>query len=145
MFNRYAGGMEFGAHVDGGGARLHPHDGRKLRTDLSATIFLSDPASYDGGELVVEGASGTSSVKLAAGDMVQYPATTVHRVTPVTRGVRVASFLWVHSLVAEAGDRQLLFQLDEAIQRLASTNGDPAARIALVGIYHNLLRKWSHP
>lgn len=144
MFNRYAGGMEFGAHVDGG-VRLHPHDGRKLRTDLSATLFLSDPDSYDGGELVVEGASGTSSVKLPAGDMVLYPATTVHRVTPVTRGVRVASFFWVQSLVADAGERQLMFQLDAAIQRLALTSADESARIALVGIYHNLLRKWSHP
>lgn len=144
MFNRYGGGMEFGAHVDGG-VRLHPHDGRKLRTDLSATLFLCDPASYEGGELVVEGASGTSSVKLPAGDLVLYPATTVHRVMPVTRGVRIASFLWVQSLVRDAGDRQLLFQLDGAIQRLASTGADASARLALVGVYHNLLRKWSDP
>jgi PKHD-type hydroxylase len=144
MFNRYSGGMEFGAHVDGG-VRLHPHDGRKLRTDLSATLFLADPDSYVGGELEVESPGGTSSVKLPAGDMVLYPATTVHRVLPVTRGARVASFFWVQSLVQDAGDRQLLYQLDAAIQRLAATDADSQARVTLVGIYHNLLRKWSHP
>jgi len=142
LFNRYAGGMAFGPHVDGG-VRLHPRDGRKLRTDLSATLFLADPGSYDGGELVVDGPSGTSSVKLPAGDLVLYPATAVHHVTPVTRGVRIASFFWVQSLVRDAGDRQLLYQMDGAIQRLATTGGDAAARLTLVGIYHNLLRKWS--
>jgi PKHD-type hydroxylase len=142
MFNRYAGEMQFGAHVDGG-VRLHPHDGRKLRTDLSATLFLADPASYDGGELVVEGPSGVSSVKLPAGDMVLYPATTLHRVTPVTRGVRLGCFFWVQSLVRDAADRQLLYELDGAIQRLAVAAADEAARVTLVGVYHNLLRKWS--
>jgi len=142
LFNRYAGGMEFGAHVDGA-VRLHPHDGRKVRTDLSATLFLADPASYEGGELVVQGASGVSRVKLPAGDMVLYPASTVHRVTPVTRGARLACFFWVQSLVRDAGDRQLLYELDGAIQRLGQADADEAARVTLVGVYHNLLRKWS--
>jgi PKHD-type hydroxylase len=142
MFNRYAGGMQFGAHVDGG-VRLHPHDGRKLRTDLSATLFLADPESYEGGELVVHGPAGVSSVKLPAGDMVLYPATTVHSVTPVTRGVRVGCFFWVQSLVRDAADRQMLYELDGAIQRLTGTAADEAARLTLVGLYHNLLRKWS--
>jgi PKHD-type hydroxylase len=142
MFNRYAKGMEFGAHVDGG-VRLHPHDGRKLRTDVSATLFLADPGSYDGGELVVEGPSGVSSVKLPAGDMVLYPASTVHRVTVITRGVRLACFFWVQSLVRDAGDRQMLYELDGTIQRLAAAGAEEAARLQLVGLYHNLLRKWS--
>lgn len=142
MFNRYGQGMSFGLHVDGG-VRIHPHTGRKLRTDLSATLFLSDPASYDGGELQMEDTHGMQTVKLAAGDMVLYPATSVHRVTPVTRGVRLACFFWVQSLVRDAGDRALLFDLDNAIQRLNQSGADEAARRNLTGIYHNLLRKWS--
>lgn len=142
MFNRYSEGMTFGLHVDGG-VRIHPHTGRKLRTDLSATLFLSDPESYDGGELQMEDTHGMQSVKLAAGDLVVYPATSVHQVTPITRGVRVACFFWVQSLVRDAGDRALLFDMDTAIQRLNQSGADERARRTLTGTYHNLLRKWS--
>jgi PKHD-type hydroxylase len=142
MFNRYGEGMTFGLHVDGG-VRIHPHHGRKVRTDLSATLFLSDPESYDGGELQMEDTHGMQTVKLAAGDMVLYPATSLHQVTPVTRGVRVGCFFWVQSLVRDTGDRALLFDMDNAIQRLNQSGADDAARRTLVGIYHNLLRKWS--
>lgn len=142
MFNRYSEGMTFGAHVDGG-VRIHPHNGRKLRTDVSATLFLSDPASYDGGELQVEDTYGVHAVKLAAGDMVVYPATSLHQVTPITRGTRVASFFWVQSLIRDDGQRTLLFDMDNAIQTLNQTNADERARRSLVGCYHNLLRQWS--
>lgn len=142
MFNRYSEGMTFGLHVDGG-VRIDPRSGRKLRTDLSATLFLSDPDSYDGGELQMEDTHGMQSVKLAAGDLLIYPATSVHQVTPVTRGIRVACFFWVQSLVRDAGDRALLFDMDTAIQRLNQSGADERARRTLVGTYHNLLRKWS--
>lgn len=142
MFNRYSAGMTFGLHVDGG-VRIHPHSGRKVRTDLSATLFLSPPETYDGGELQMEDTHGMQSVKLAAGDMVIYPATSLHQVTPITRGVRLACFFWVQSLVRDAADRALLFDLDNAIQRLNQAGADESARRTLVGIYHNLLRKWS--
>lgn len=142
LFNRYGDGMEFGPHVDGG-VRIHPHTGRKVRTDISATLFLADPDSYDGGTLQVQDGSVVREAKLPAGDLVLYPATSVHCVTPVTRGVRVASFFWVQSLVRDAGDRRLLFDLDGAIQRLAATGADASARVTLVGTYHNLLRKWT--
>jgi len=142
MFNRYSEGMTFGLHVDGG-VRLHPHSGRKLRTDVSATLFLSDPDSYDGGELQIEDTYGVHSVKLAAGDMVVYPSTSLHQVTPITRGVRVGCFLWVQSLIRDDGQRALLFDMDNAIQTLNQTNADERARRTLVGCYHNLLRQWS--
>lgn len=142
MFNRYSAGMTFGLHVDGG-VRIHPHTGRKVRTDLSATLFLSPPETYDGGELQMEDTHGMQSVKLAAGDMVIYPATSLHQVMPITRGVRLACFFWVQSLVRDAADRALLFDLDNAIQRLNQAGADESARRTLVGIYHNLLRKWS--
>lgn len=142
MFNRYSEGMTFGAHVDGG-VRIHPHTGRKLRTDVSATLFLSDPASYDGGELQVEDTYGVHAVKLAAGDMVIYPATSLHQVTPITRGTRVASFFWIQSLIRDDGQRALLFDMDNAIQTLNQTNADERARRSLIGCYHNLLRQWS--
>ncbi|PLQ01300.1 Fe2+-dependent dioxygenase [Cupriavidus pauculus] len=142
MFNRYSEGMTFGAHVDGG-VRIHPHNGRKLRTDVSATLFLSDPASYDGGELQVEDTYGVHGVKLAAGDMVIYPATSLHQVTPITRGTRVASFFWIQSLIRDDGQRALLFDMDNAIQTLNQTNADERARRSLIGCYHNLLRQWS--
>ena len=142
MFNRYSEGMRFGLHVDGG-VRIEPRTGRKLRTDLSATLFLSEADSYDGGELQMEDTHGMQTVKLAAGDMVLYPATSLHQVTPITRGVRVACFFWVQSLVRDAGDRALLFDLDNAIQRLNQSGADESARRTLVGTYHNLLRKWS--
>ena len=142
MFNRYGEGMTFGAHVDGS-VRIHPHTGRKLRTDVSATLFLSDPADYDGGELVVHDAFGSHRVKLAAGDMAVYPATSLHEVTPITRGRRLASFFWVQSLVRDDAQRAMLFDLDNAIQRLNQTGADALARRSLVGVYHNLMRQWS--
>jgi PKHD-type hydroxylase len=141
LFNRYAGGMTFGSHVDGA-VRVLPN-GVKLRTDVSATLFLSDPAEYDGGELVIEDTYGVQQVKLAAGDMIVYPATSLHQVTPVTRGVRVGCFFWVQSLVRSDTNRALLFDMDTAIQRLNASGADEQARRSLVGCYHNLLREWS--
>jgi PKHD-type hydroxylase len=142
MFNRYGEGMRFGAHVDGS-VRIHPRTGRKLRTDISATLFLAEPADYDGGELVVHDAYGEQRVKLAAGDLVVYPATSLHEVTPVTRGTRTACFFWIQSLVRDDARRAILFDLDNAIQRLNRTGADDAARRSLVGVYHNLMRQWS--
>src|SRR4051812_25826561 len=132
MFNRYGAGMAFGAHVDGS-VRIDPRSGRKLRTDVSATLFLSEPADYDGGELVVHDAYGEHRVKLAAGDLVVYPATSLHEVTPVTRGTRLACFFWIQSLVRDDAQRALLFELDTAIQRLNATAADDLARRSLVG------------
>ena len=146
MFNRYDGaeGMQFGSHVDGA-VRLVPGTGAKLRTDLSATLFLSDPASYDGGELTVEDTYGTQRVKLPAGDLVLYPATSLHRVEPVTRGSRLASFFWVQSMVRDDARRALLFDLDMSIVRLTrDTPGHPSL-VSLTGCYHNLLRMWAEP
>jgi PKHD-type hydroxylase len=142
MFNRYGEGMAFGAHVDGS-VRIHPHTGRKLRTDVSATLFLNEPGEYDGGELVVHDAFGAHRVKLAAGDMVVYPATSLHEVTPITRGRRLASFFWIQSLVRDDARRSTLFDLDNAIQRLNQAGADALARRSLVGVYHNLMRQWS--
>ena len=142
MFNRYGEGMTFGAHVDGS-VRIHPHNGTKLRTDISATLFLSDPASYDGGELQIEDTYGMHSVKLNAGDLVIYPATSLHQVTPITRGVRVASFFWIQSLIRDDAQRAMLFDLDNAIQTLNQTGADATARRTLIGVYHNLMRQWS--
>jgi PKHD-type hydroxylase len=141
MFNRYGQGMTFGPHVDGS-MRIDPLTGRKLRTDISATLFLSDPADYDGGELQVHDHFGRHGVKLAAGDMVLYPATSLHQVTPITRGSRLASFFWIQSLVRDDTQRSLLFDMDTAIQRLNQTGGDESAKQLLVGCYHNLLRQW---
>lgn len=141
LFNRYEGGMTFGSHVDGA-VRVLPN-GVKLRTDVSVTLFLSAPDEYDGGELVIEDAYGVQEIKLPAGDMIVYPATSLHQVTPVTRGVRVASFFWVQSLVRSDAKRALLFDMDTAIQRLNASDADAQARRSLVGCYHNLLRIWS--
>ena len=147
MFNRYEGGMQFGSHVDGA-VRLIPGTGTKFRTDVSATLFLSAPEDYDGGELLIEGSYGVQKVKLPAGDMVLYPAGSLHRVEPVTRGSRLASFLWVQSMVRDDAQRTLLFDLDMAIVRLTrdSSNvaGNPAL-VSLTGSYHNLLRMWAEP
>jgi PKHD-type hydroxylase len=142
MFNRYGVGMTFGAHVDGS-VRIQPHTGRKIRTDVSATLFLSEPRDCDGGELVVHDAYGAHAVKLAAGDMVVYPATSLHEVTPITRGERLACFFWVQSLVRDDAQRTLMFELDTAIQRLNQTGADAQARRTLVGCYHNLMRQWT--
>jgi PKHD-type hydroxylase len=144
MFNRYEGGMHFGSHVDGA-MRIVPGTGEKLRTDISATLFLSSLDEYDGGELQVEDTYGMHNVKLAAGDMLIYPATSLHRVTPVTRGVRVASFFWIQSLIPDDGKRTMLYDLDTAIQRLNASNADETARTQLTGCYHNLVRMWGAP
>ncbi|MGQ3100104.1 MAG: Fe2+-dependent dioxygenase [Sphingopyxis solisilvae] len=142
LFNRYASGHDFGTHVDN--AIRQTPGGAALRTDLSATLFLADPASYDGGELEIEDGSASHRFKLAAGSMLLYPATTLHRVTPVTRGARLASFFWVQSLVADAGRRAILFDIDLAIQSLRPRVGDQdPALVALTGAYHNLLRQWA--
>ena len=142
MFNRYEEGMEFGPHVDGG-VRIDPRTGRKLRTDVSATLFLTPPEDYDGGELEILDTYGAHSVKLGAGDLVLYPASSLHQVTPVTRGERTACFFWIQSLVRDDGQRALLFEMDGAIQQLNRTGADQDARRALVGCYHNLLRQWA--
>ncbi|GAB2568436.1 Fe2+-dependent dioxygenase [Dyella jejuensis] len=142
MFNRYQGGMHFGSHVDGS-VRLLPGTGQKIRTDLSATLFLAAPESYDGGELLIEDTYGTQTAKLPAGDVILYPASSLHRVNPVTRGARLACFFWVQSMVRDDAQRTVLFDLDNAVQGLAATGADAAARIRLTGVYHNLLRMWS--
>jgi PKHD-type hydroxylase len=142
LFNRYATGMSFGAHVDGA-VRLLPGSGQKIRTDLSATLFLSAPEDYDGGELQIEDTYGLHSIKLAAGDLVLYPASSLHRVTPVTRGTRIASFFWIQSMLRDDAQRALLFDMDRAIQRLLASGAEHAACIALTSVYHNLLRQWA--
>ena len=142
LFNRYEGGEAFGVHVDNA-VRAQGGSDFRIRSDLSATVFLSDPDTYDGGELVIQDTYGEQRVKLGAGDMVLYPASSLHEVTPVTRGVRVASFFWVQSMVRDDGDRRLLFELDEAVQALtARLGGREPEVIRLTGLYHNLLRKW---
>ncbi|MFT3813688.1 MAG: Fe2+-dependent dioxygenase [Acidovorax sp.] len=144
-FNRYAGGGTYGAHVDSAVMAL-PGSGRQMRTDLSATLFLAEPDEYEGGTLEVEGAFGVQAVKLAAGDLVLYPSTSLHRVTPVTQGARLASFFWIESLVPDETERTLLFDLDQSIQQLAPlvTPDDPRL-VQLTGVYHNLLRRWAQP
>ena len=141
LFNRYDASMAFGSHVDNA-VRMIPGSGIKLRTDISATLFLTPPGEYDGGDLVIEDLFGVHTVKLEAGDVVMYPASSLHRVTPVTRGCRLASFFWVQSMVRDDAQRTLLFDLDRAIQRLNRTQADEAARLQLTGSYHNLLRMW---
>jgi PKHD-type hydroxylase len=142
MFNRYAGGQAFGLHVDNA---IRIRGDFRLRADLSATLFLEPPEAYDGGELVVEGQFGTHSVKLPAGHMALYPSSSLHRVEPVTRGVRTASFFWVESMVRDEGARRSLFELDSAIQSLGGRVGqDDAAIVQLTGVYHNLLRRWAN-
>ena len=142
LFNRYTGGQHFGTHVDNAIRTVSgtPH---RVRTDLSATLFLSEPGDYDGGELVVEDTYGVQSVKLPAGHMVLYPASSLHHVRPVTRGARVASFFWIQSMVREDAERTLLFDLDSAIQTLGRDVADHPATVQLTGVYHNLLRRWA--
>ncbi|HJQ62582.1 MAG TPA: Fe2+-dependent dioxygenase [Burkholderiales bacterium] len=142
LFNRYEGGMQFGNHVDNA-VRLLPGSGVKVRTDISATLFLSPPEEYDGGELLVEDTYGAHAIKLPAGDMVLYPATSLHRVTPVTRGARLASFFWIESMVRDDAQRTLLFDVDTAIQRLSASGADATACAHLTACYHNLLRMWA--
>ncbi|WP_375381505.1 Fe2+-dependent dioxygenase [uncultured Sphingomonas sp.] len=142
LFSRYAGGDAFGTHVDNA-IRIRRGSDFRIRSDLSATLFLEDPAAYDGGELVIEDRFGERAVKLPAGHMVLYPATSLHRVASVTHGVRTACFFWVQSMVRDEARRRTLFDLDGAVQDVAGRSGhdDPAA-IALTGVYHNLLRMW---
>jgi PKHD-type hydroxylase len=142
MFNRYEGEEHFGLHVDNS-VRLIPGTGIKFRTDVSATLFFANPDEYDGGELQIEDTYGRHAVKLPAGDMIVYPSTSLHRVTPVTRGTRLASFFWIQSMVRDDAQRALLFELDTAIQRLNQTDADEQARTRLIGSYHNLLRMWA--
>jgi PKHD-type hydroxylase len=142
LFNRYSGGQAFGTHVDNA-VRQVPGTPHRVRTDLSATLFLSEPADYDGGELVVEDTYGVHAVKLPAGHLVLYPASSLHHVRAVTRGTRVASFFWIQSMVRDDGARTVLFDLDTAVQRLAAELPDHASTVQLTGIYHNLLRRWA--
>jgi PKHD-type hydroxylase len=143
LFNRYGGGSNhYGAHVDG--AVLHSrHPPQWVRTDLSCTLFLSEPGEYDGGELVMREPQGERRVKLAAGDLVLYPGTTLHEVTPVTRGARIASFFWIESMVRSGEQRQLLFEMDMALLKLRQRGEDDPAVVQLTGTYHNLLRMWA--
>lgn len=143
LFNRYGAGQTFGGHIDNA-IRRNPATGEPLRADLSATLFLTDPDDYDGGELVVEDTYGAHSVKLSAGDLILYPASSLHQVTPVTRGQRTSAFFWIQSYVRGVEQRALLFDMDMAIQRLARSVGqaDPSI-ISLTGAYHNLLRMWA--
>lgn len=143
LFNRYTGGGHFGAHIDTA-VRLSKQAPYRVRTDLSATLFLADPDSYDGGELVIEDTYGEQAIKLAAGDLLLYPATSLHEVRPVTRGARLASFFWVQSMVRDDDNRRLLFEMDRALMQLRELHpqGHPAL-VRLTGSYHNLLRKWS--
>lgn len=143
MFNRYGQGQFFGSHVDGA-IRSVAGTGIRLRTDMSCTLFLAEPDDYDGGELVIEDNYGSQSVKLPAGDMVLYPSTSVHHVTPVTRGYRVASFFWLQSMVRSDSARSMLFDLDQSIQKLTVDRGhQDAVVVKLTGIYHNMLRHWA--
>ena len=142
LFNRYESGETFGLHVDNA-IRPIAATGERVRTDLSATLFLAEPDSYDGGELVVEDTYGARQVKLPAGHMVLYPGTSLHRVNPVTRGARIGAFFWMQSLVREDAQRTLLLELDVAIQRLVQDTPDHPSVLQLTGIYHNLLRRWS--
>lgn len=141
LFNRYQDNETYGFHVDGA-VRSHPESGW-MRTDLSATLFLSSPESYDGGELIVNDTYGQHAVKLPAGDVVLYPSSSLHCVTPVTRGVRVASFMWVQSMIRDDKKRAMLFELDKNIQSLKSRNGESDEILSLLNLYHNLLREWS--
>jgi PKHD-type hydroxylase len=143
LFNRYGPEEEYGRHIDGA-VRAIAENGPRLRTDLSATLFLSDPATYDGGELLVEDPSGaTLEFKLAAGDLLLYPSSTVHRVAAVRSGSRLACFFWIQSLVREGGRREMLYALDAAIQRLTADYPEHPSIIDLTAHYHNLVREWA--
>ena len=140
-FNRYEGGEAFGNHVDGA-MRFLPN-GQRMRTDLSCTLFFSEPGDYEGGELIVDDVFGSKSVKLPAGHMILYPSTSVHQVTPVTKGARLSSFFWLQSMIRDNAQRAMLFDMDRAIQSLSAETGatNPGV-VQLTGIYHNLLRMW---
>jgi PKHD-type hydroxylase len=142
LFNRYENSQTYGNHIDGA---IRPVAGtpHRVRTDLSATLFLTAPEDYDGGELVIEDTFGAQRVKLPAGQMILYPGSSLHRVEPVTRGVRICAFFWIQSMVRDDGQRRMLFELDTTIQQLAATVTDQAPVIKLTNIYHNLLRQWA--
>ena len=142
LFNRYQGGESFGTHVDNAIRQVTgtPH---RIRTDLSATLFFTGPQEYDGGELAVEDTYGSHKVKLPAGHMILYPASSLHHVRPVTRGARIASFFWIQSMVRDDGQRSLLFDLDMAIQQMNRDQADHPSSVQLTGVYHNLLRRWA--
>lgn len=142
LFNRYEGGQSFGNHVDNAIRQIGgtPH---RIRTDLSATLFLTAPEDYEGGELVIEDTYGIHSVKLPAGHLILYPATSLHNVRPVTKGARISSFFWIQSMVRDDGKRTILFDMDMAIQRISEENPDHPSVLQLTGVYHNLLRRWA--
>jgi PKHD-type hydroxylase len=142
LFNRYSGGQAFGNHVDNA-IRQSAVTGLRIRTDLSATLFFTGPEEYDGGELVVEDTYGVHRVKLSAGALVLYPSTSLHHVTPVTRGTRLCSFFWLQSTVRDDGARTLLFDMDRAIQRINQEAPHHPSVLELTGVYHNLLRRWA--
>jgi PKHD-type hydroxylase len=142
LFNRYTGGQSFGTHVDNA-IRQVPGSGRRVRTDISATLFLSAPEEYDGGELCVEDTYGMQKVKLPAGHMVLYPATSLHHVKPVTHGARICSFFWIQSMVRDDTRRAILFDLDLGIQKLNREIPNHPVAVQFIGIYHNLLRQWA--
>lgn len=143
LFNRYDGDANaFGNHIDNA-IRTHRASGAQVRTDISCTLFISEPDEYDGGALVIEDTFGTQAVKLPAGDLILYPASSVHRVEPVTRGARIASFFWIESMVRDDAQRRLLYELDHAIVALREREGDSAEVVRLTGCYHNLLRMWA--
>jgi PKHD-type hydroxylase len=142
LFNSYAGGQSFGTHVDNA-IRSVTGTSHRIRTDLSATLFFTHPEEYDGGELIVEDTYGTHSVKLPAGHLILYPATSLHHVRPVTRGARVCSFFWIQSMIRDDARRSLLFDLDVAIQRLNRDLPDHPSAVQFTGVYHNLLRQWA--
>lgn len=145
-FNRYEGGGQYGFHIDGSVMTLATMAGQppaSLRTDLSCTLFLCEPDEYDGGELIINDTYGEHEVKLPAGDLIVYPSSSLHRVAPVTRGARLASFFWVQSLIRDDAQRQLLFEMDASIQALTRSNANPDAVLQLTGVYHNLLRRWA--
>ena len=147
LFNRYDRGMEFGTHIDNAIRFVKPSLGTgspiRVRTDLSATLFLTDPQDYDGGELVVEDTFGSHAVKLPAGDLVLYPSSSLHHVRPVTNGARICSFFWIQSMVRADAQRTLLFDLDMAVQRVSSDMPEHPSLISLTGVYHNLVRQWA--
>ena len=142
MFNRYTGGQQFGTHVDGS-IRTVPGTNHRLRTDLSATLFFANPTDYEGGELVIEDTYGAKSVKLPAGHLILYPATSLHHVTPVTSGARLCSFFWIQSMIRDDGQRSLLFDMDTGIQRVSADQPGNPGVVQLTGVYHNLLRQWA--
>lgn len=142
LFNQYREGMDFGPHIDNA-VRTHALTGNHVRTDISSTLFITPPESYEGGELVVEDTYGVQSVKLPAGDMILYPGTSLHHVRPVSKGARIACFFWTQSMIRDDAQRTLLFDMDAAISTLRQEHGDSAAVIRLTGNYHNLIRMWA--